>query len=197
MINKSVKSFLISDTLSYSASSLINVFLTFLIADKITQGRIDIVGFLISYYLLFMAIVGLIFAKKANIKKANQKKHLVTWSLILYGLLISLMGFSSSILHIAAILSILAVLDGILYPLKWDVFSKILDKGNEVYEWSLEGFFTAIAASITAAAGGFLAEKLGLESVFIIFGIFYVVSGIAFYQIITAQTLVDKIKRII
>lgn len=192
MVSKNVKSFIISDSLSYSASSLVNVFLTFLIADRITNGRIDLVGFLISYYMVFTAFVGLFFAKKAKINKPEHKKHLVTWSHVLYGLLIALMGFSTSIAHIASILSALAILDGILYPLKWDIFSKILDKGKEVYEWSLEGFYTAIAAAITAALAGYMASKLGLESVFIIFGLFYIISGIAFFQIITQNTLFKK-----
>ncbi|NCT55904.1 MFS transporter [bacterium] len=197
MLSKNVKSFLVSDTLSYSASSLISVFLTFLISDKITHGRIDIVGFLIAYYMLTKGAVGIYFSKKLDIKSTTKQKHLVTGSHVLYGVLIALMGFSTTIIHIALILTLLGFLDDLLYPLKWDIFSKILDKGKETYELSLQYFFTAIAAAITAAVGGFLGNRVGLETVFTIFGVFYVLSGIAFYQIITEHTLIQKIRSII
>lgn len=197
MINKSVKSFIISDTLIYSASSLINVFLTFLVADEITNGRIDIVGFLISYYLVLTGVVGMIYSKYFLPKTTNKQKIAVSTSMVSYGLIISLMGFSKSVLQITIILSALATLNGILDPLRWNIFPKLLDKGKEAYEWSLEGFFSSIAGAITAALGGYFANKVGLPPVFIFFGLFYIVGGVVFYQIVTARTLVERIRSII
>ena len=147
--------------------------------------------------MVITGVVGIFFAKKSKIKNPATQKHLVTGSHIFYGILIASMGFSTSILHIGIVLTILAILDGVLYPLKSEIFSKLLDKGKEAYEWSLQHFFTAITASITAAVGGFLGNKLGLETVFIFFGLFYILSGIAFYQIITEHTLLQRVRSIL
>jgi hypothetical protein len=55
-IGSNVKIYFIADGFYYAGYSVVNAFLSLLITSKITEGRLDMVGFVISYYMVIRAI---------------------------------------------------------------------------------------------------------------------------------------------
>ncbi len=94
-----------------------------------------------------------------------------------------MMGFSVSIAQVFFFQTIISLIDAICYPLKWSIFTKIIDSNNQELEWSLEDVLSTLASATLAALGGYLTNWYGLTVIFIFFGISYSLSGLSFYFI--------------
>ena len=73
-------------------------------------------------------------------------------------------------LHIYLIEFIFGIAGAIMYPAWMGLFSRNLQKGRESFLWGLHSTTTELAWAGTAALGGYLAEKMGFASLFLISG---------------------------
>lgn len=183
MINKNVKFYLASNSLYYGSFDVINAFLSVLVTNKVTGGNLEIMGLILGYNMLLRAFVELILIKIIKIKQKTVQKNVVAISYVVYGLLVVALGFSSTILHVFLIQTFLALIDALAYPMKWSIFSIILDKNNAEQEWGLEDIISTAVSAVFAALGGILSQQFGLESIFVIFGLLYFFSGLFFFPI--------------
>lgn len=182
-LNHNVRVFLLSDVLYWSASAVISTFLAVLVTVEITDGRLDAVGLVSAAFLAANALFGIPLSLLTRKLSRNQKKNLVSWTYIAYGVVIALFGFSTALWHILALQVAAAFLEALAYPLKWTIFSHILSKRYEETGWSLESFAASLMGAAAAYAAGVLSQKYGLTVIFVGFGLFYAASGVLFRYI--------------
>jgi MFS family permease len=191
-INRNIRVFLISDLFYYSSYDLLNVFLTILITTKVTDGRLDAVGLVLGYYMLLRALAEIPLAKLVGVLSTSTKINFVSYSHVVYGLVVGALGFSQSLMAIFFFVTVVAFIDASTYPIKWAIFSKLLDRGNEEIEWSLEDVLATTSTAVFAVLGGFLSERYGLEILFLLMGATFATCGFVFHFI-----HLDKHKRLI
>lgn len=179
-INPNVKIFLISDAFYYTSYDAVNTFLALLVTLKIAPDRIDLAGLVIGYYMLLRAVIEIPLSRLMVAYKLKTKLHILMTSHILYGIIIALLGFATTQLHVFTIMTLLAILDAVLFPIKWTLFSKIIDKDNEETEWGLEDTLSATSTSIFVILGGLLAQQYGVQVLFFIMGGLFVTSGLLY-----------------
>lgn len=183
-----VKVFYLSDAFYYGAFTVINAFLSALITLKISNGDTGLVGLVIAYGMVVRIFSELVLTRFSRNLDLKGKRNLVTCSYMISGLSTMLMGFSTNIWQILALQSIYSLFDGLAYPHKWSIFTRIIDPQKTEFQWSLEDIITTLSAAIFAAFGGFLSDYFGLEAIFILFGILYISSGMTFYFIEQTQS---------
>ena len=178
-LNKNIRLYIIADGFYYAGYSVVDAFLSVLITIKIAPGRVDLVGFVIGYYMFVRAISEIPMSRLTRKLTPVQKRNLVSASYLLYGGLIIAMGFADSLVQVFAIQTIVGLLDAVAYPLKWPLFVKSVDKEEEL-AWSLEDIAaTILPAGFTILAGS-LAGAFGLSAPFILFGMLLLTSGVIF-----------------
>ena len=182
-ITANVKSYIIADGFYYAGYSVVNAFLSILITSKVTGGRLDMVGYAISYYMFVRAFTEIPISRWTKKFSLLTKRNIIAYSYIFYGILIFLLGYSTQLWHIFFIQTLVGLLDAMAYPIKWTIFTKIVDRGNEELEWGLEDIASTLLPAIFTALAGIVSSSFGLEYAFLIFAILLVVSGLTFFSI--------------
>jgi Na+/melibiose symporter-like transporter len=182
-VNPNVKSFIISDGFYYAGYCVVNAFLSILITTKITGGRLDIVGYVISYYMLVRALAEIPISRWTKKFSFLTKRNVIAGSYIVYGVLIFFLGYSTELWHIFLIQTLVGLLDATAYPIKWTLFTKIVDVGNEETEWGLEDIVSGLLPALFTTVAGYVAAKFGLEYAFWIFAVLLIISGLKFFSI--------------
>jgi len=199
--------YIIADGFYYAGYSVVNAFLSILITSKITGGRLDMVGYAISYYMFVRALTEIPISRWTKKFSLLTKRNIIAYSYIFYGILIFLLGHSTQLWHIFFIQTLVGLLDAMAYPIKWTIFTKIVDKGNEELEWGLEDIGSTLLPAIFTALAGFVSSSFGLEYAFLLFAILLIVSGLTFFFIkqngklnletILSTNQLDALKRVV
>ncbi len=182
-ISRNVKLFLLSNSCYYGGFDIINAFLSILITTRISHGNIEIVGFVVAYGMLLRGLSEIGLSKFLSKYSWEQKRNIVTFVYILYSMAILLTGFSTQIWQVVVLQTGIAVFDAIGYPLKWSIFSSIMDKKNMEVEWGLEDILSTLTGAVFSAVGGVLSQRYGVEVIFVTFGFFYFISAVSFHFI--------------
>lgn len=180
LFNRNVLIFIFADGFYYGGYSVINAFLSVLITAKITDGRVDIASYVIAYYLILRAIAELPFSNFVRRLSDKRKVEIVATLYVVYGILVLLMGFSSMVWEIFALQTFIALIDAFSYPIRWPMFTRIVDRGNEELEWGVEDIAGTILPAVFSALAGVVAEAWGVSAAFYVFGPVFMVSGISF-----------------
>lgn len=183
IVNPRVKSFLISDSFYYASYDVMGAFLAILVTNEITNGSAEMLGFVIAYGMLVRPLIQLPLSKISKKITVRGKIKIVGISTIIGGLLLVLMGQATQIWHVFVIQTLFSISESISFPLKWGIFTKILDKRNVEFEWTLEDMVTMIPSAISAALAGLISITWGLSTLFIFFGGLYICSGMTFMLI--------------
>jgi MFS family permease len=77
----------------------------------------------------------------------------------------------------------LGLIDATVYPIKWTMFTKLIDKGTEELAWGLEDLGSAFLPAVFTALAGFLSASFGLRYAFLLFAILLIISGLTFFSI--------------
>ncbi len=182
-VSQNIKFFFLSNSLYYGGFDIVGAFLAILITEKVAGGSPAIVGYLVSYGMIIRAILEIIISPHLRKFSWSTKQRIVTSGYLIYGVITIMMGFSVSIAQVFFFQTIISLIDAICYPLKWSIFTKIIDSNNQELEWSLEDVLSTLASATLAALGGYLTNWYGLTVIFIFFGISYSLSGLSFYFI--------------
>ena len=192
LLSKNIRLYIIADGFYYAGYSVVDAFLSALITIKIAPGRVDLVGFVIGYYMFVRALSEIPISRITKKLSSVQKRNLVSTSYLFYGGLIIMMGFVDSLSQIFVIQTIIGLLDATAYPLKWPLFVKSVDKEEEL-AWSLEDIAaTLLPAGFTILAGS-LAGAFGLQAPFILFGALLLISGTVFRFIKTPTATIEHL----
>jgi len=180
LFNRNVLIYTLADGFYYGGYSVINAFLAVLITDKITDGRVDIASYVVSYYLILRAVAELPLANFVRRYSDSTKLKIVTGGYLTYGTLVLLMGFSNAVWEIFALQTGIALIDALTYPIRWPIFTKVVDRGNEELEWGIEDVAGTILPAGFSALAGIIAEAYGISSAFYVFGPVFMISGLGF-----------------
>lgn len=182
-INKNVRLFLLADGLYYGGYGMLNAFLAALITLHVAPERLDIVGFILSYYLVCRAISIIPLTKFTFRLSLKTKKDIVALCFLLHGIAVISLGFSTQIWHILVIETVLALSDSLSYPVKWPLFSMVQDENNKETEWGLEDLFAVSGSAIAAITAGIVSNIFGVRAIFFVFGSLFFFASLCFRKI--------------
>jgi DHA1 family multidrug resistance protein-like MFS transporter len=172
-INSIIKYLIAFDFAVLTASGLIAPIFAIFIANNIVGGSVAIVGFASSIYMVSFSAARLISAYNVD-KRLNERQRV---ALSIFG---TVLVSASYLLYVVAKLPwhvyFLQVLNGIGTAFRYSpftsLFTRYIDKGQESFEWGINGVATSLGQALTAAIGGVLAERYGFNVIFIVAGIF-------------------------
>jgi MFS family permease len=196
-VNKNVRYYLAANSFYYAGADLVKAFLAVLITQNITDGKAEAIGFVIAYTMIIRAVMEIPITKLTKNLPPLTKIQLVSACIVIYGVLIALLGFSTQLWHIFLIETLIGIVEATTYPLKWAIFSNNLDEGNEETEWSLEDVISVSAIAVSAFMAGLLVDRVGINLLFVLMGMLFTFSGIVFHFIKVKKTLKMKIKDVI
>ena len=165
-MNSIVKAFIISEIFLWSSwNAIIPIFAIFA-ANKIPGSNTEIAASSFSCYLIVRVIFELISGRYLAQSKEMQKFIISIVGIILMSL--GYLGFTitENIFSLFVFYSIIGMGLGIASPAKNSLFSTHLDKDKEVTEWSIYDGFVFMGMAMSAAIGGFVANRYGFTFLF-------------------------------
>jgi len=167
-MKKSLKLLMFSDIFVLSGFGLIAPILAIFINDNLKDGSIFSAGLASTIFLLTHAILQIIFSDKFNPKDR-------LWMLKLGTAIISIVpvGYilATSVYHLYLVEFIYGVGAAFAYPTWSSLFTANLDKGQRGFQYAIYNSSVGIGTALTALAGGWLAQKISFEFVFILTGL--------------------------
>jgi len=167
----------------YAGIDVPYAYMAVLITSQVSDGNVGAVGFSLTITMLARAFSELPFSKITQKYNKFTKRNIVAASLVLYGILLMVMGQAQALWQVYAVQVLIGLLEGLAYPIKWGIFTSILDKGKEEFEWGLEDVASTFFPAMFAMLTGVLAGLVGLPVLFFLFGIVMIISGILFLRI--------------
>lgn len=167
-VNSHVKAFIISESFFWSAWNAYSVIFGIFAVKDIPGGSIEIAATAFSTHIISRVLIEYWVEQKLN----NVKERVQIFWIVLGSLIVSLsyvyIAFARSIIGIYIFYIVSGLGVGLLSPLKNAFFSKHLDKGKEVREWSLYDLSRLLFISLASALGGFVANQYGFKHLFFI-----------------------------
>ena len=163
--NKTLKLLILSDILVYGALGFVSPILSIFIDNNLVGGGIFTAGLASTIFLTTHAVLQLIFSYKFNPKDR-------LWMLWLGTGIIALVPigyiFSTHIWHLFLAEFFYGLGAAFAYPSWSSLFTSHLESGKRGFQYSLYSSGLGIGTAITAAIGGFVAEKVGFKFVFML-----------------------------
>ena len=167
-VNRIVESFIISETLLWSAWNFITPIFAIFVISQIKGGDIQIAASAFSAYLITRVIFEII-AGRFLIEKTDKSKLTVTiLGMILMSIAYIGFSFTNTILLLFAFYVLIGIGLGVASPAKSSLFTEHIDKGKSSTEWSLYDAVVLIGVASATALGGFIAGSYGFRVLFIL-----------------------------
>ncbi len=176
-----MRAYIYWDIVINSAWGLLGPVFAIFLLEKVAIGNVaqgaKIAGFATLFYWLTKSIVQM---PIGNYLDKNHGEIDDFWFFIIGTIITGLVpfGFLFSYLpwHIYGLQVIHAVGMSMVIPSSYAIFIRHVDKGREAYESGLDNTLLGIGAGITGAIGGIMAGYIGFQMIFILTGIFTLVS---------------------
>jgi MFS family permease len=172
-INQFIFIMTLSDFLVASAFGLISPILAVYLVKQIENGSLEVVGIGSMIFFIMNALFKIPIAKIIDKNKAEWDDFYVT---VAGYLLISSVPFFYILINKPIHLYLLQAAYGLgtatAYPGWMALFTRHIDKDKEGFSWSFYSTSTNIAAGISAALGGIIAQRVGFQFLFILVGCF-------------------------
>ena len=167
-VNKIVRSFIISETLLWSAWNFITPIFGIFIITNIHGGSIETAATAYSVHLIARVILEVLTGK--FLKGSTDEDKLILSILGMILISASYIGFSisSTITALFGFYIVAGIGFGIASPAKNSLFSMHLDKDKESSEWGLYDAVTFIGVALTTILGGFIATRYGFGPLFLL-----------------------------
>lgn len=177
-INKVIKTLIVSDFLLQIGWGFVGPIFAVFLTRQIQGGDLKLVGFVASAYWITKSIVQPFLAHRLD-KNHGEKDDfaflvagMYVSSLIPFGYI-----FSTQPWHILVLECFRGLAMACVVPTWYALFTRHIDKGREAFSWSIESTGIGFAAAFAAASGGLLAAAFGFKLVFLLLGIFGVLSS--------------------
>src|SRR3990167_3793460 len=150
------------------------------VTEQIPGASLVTVGIAEAIYLATKSILQIPIGMKIDETKGEKIDFWLAFlGSMLSGIAIFLYIFAKTPLHIYLIEFLFGVAGAITYPAWMGLFTRNLEEGRESFIWGLHSTTTEMSAAATAALGGFLADKLGFDSLFLVSGAVAVLGALA------------------
>lgn len=180
-MNEIVKAFIVAEGFLWSGFNFVYPLLSVFVVQDIVGGSIEIAATAVSVYMIARVIFELIIGK-VLIDSNDTKK--ITLSIIGVTLVaLGFLGFSivNSVLMVYVLKAVIGMGLGIASPAKYSLFSQHLNKKRASNEWSIYDAVSFIGMALSAALGGFIAQKYGFSILFIISGVFILLGIVPYF----------------
>jgi len=179
-MNRTLKLLIISDILVFGALGFVGPILSIFINNNLTGGGIFTAGLASTVYLITLSILQIIFSYSFNPKDR-------LWMLWLGTGIIALVPvgyiFSTSIWHLFLAEFVYGIGAAFAYPSWSSLFTANLEKGKRGFQYSIYSSGLGIGTAITAAVGGFIAEKIGFKFVFMLTSLLAIIGLIILFRL--------------
>lgn len=165
-MNSIVKAFIVSEIFLWSSWNAITPIFAIFAATKIPGGNTEIAASSFSAYLIVRVIFELISGRYLSKAKDIQKFTISILGIILISLGYVGFALTKNISSIFLFYGVIGMGLGIASPAKNSLFSMHLDKNKEVTEWSIYDGFVFMGMAMSAAIGGFVANRYGFTFLF-------------------------------
>jgi len=180
-VNKVMRSYIYWDFVINSAWGLLAPVFAIFLLEKVAAGNLvegaKIAGFATLFYWIAKAIFQI---PIGNYLDKNHGEIDDFWFYIIGTFITGLVpfGFLFSFLpwHIYVLQIIHAIGMSMIIPSSYAIFIRHIDKGREAYESGLDSTLLGIGAGITGALGGIMAGYIGFQLIFVLTGVFTMVS---------------------
>lgn len=167
-INLVVKIMIVSDYTIWSSYQLLAPVFAIFVTDKV-HGSIETVGIASAIFLISKSIfeipIGL-FIDKTKSEKNDFYTVFIGTALMSAAYLMYI--FVTNVFHLYLVQFFLGFASALTYPGWRTIFSHHVDKGREAFEWSLYDVVIGLGMASTAALGGFIADRYGFDTLFLI-----------------------------
>jgi len=180
-INRVIKILINGNITITAAWGFINPFFAVFVCDKIIDGSLIVVGIASTLYWIVKSTLQIPIAMMMD-KLPSEDDD--AFGLVLGSFLVSIVPFcfliSTKALHIYILQVVLAFGDALRVP-SWNaIFTRHIDRGKEGTEWGINSTFVGFGVAITALLGGWIAESIGFQGIFILGGIISILGSLFF-----------------
>jgi MFS family permease len=183
-INRVIKFFILSDLLFLGGWSLVQPIFPIFIIKKIEGATLVSVGLVAGLYWLVKSLIQI---PVANYLDKNDGEKDDFYALIFALTLAALASFSFSLVHqlwqLFLTQFLYAVAMGFYVPSWSGIFSRHLDEKRFSFDWSLDSTVVGLTSCLSAVLGGVLANLLGFSFVFLMVGVFSLLSAILIFSV--------------
>ncbi len=177
-VNPIIRTLIFSDFLFWSANNLVTPIFSVFIVDHILDASLEAAGFAATLYLLTRSLaeipVGMLIDKQKG--ETDDLIFLITGG-VLQGIIYISFAFMENVSQLYIAMILLGIASAISAPSWYSVFTKYIDKKEEGFEWSLYDVLVSIGMALTAAIGGYIAQRYGFHLVFFVVGTLTILSG--------------------
>ena len=197
-INKVIRAYIYWDIVVNSAWGLLGPVFAIFLLEKVAAGNVvegaKIAGFATLCYWITKAIF------QIPIGNYLDKNHgeiddfwfymvgIIVTGLVPFGYLFAYLPW-----HVYALQMIHAIGMSMVIPSSYAIFIRHVDKGREAYESSLDSTLLGVGVGITGAVGGIMAGYIGFQLIFILTGVFTLVSAI--FILAVKKDMLPKVPR--
>ncbi len=177
-INSVIKIIVSVDFFYNSAFGSFGPVFAIFITNQIAGGSAKVAGFAAAVYWLTKSVIQLPIARFLDKTDGERDDFWAMFFGYLFsGLVPIAYVFASEPWHLYLIQAFLGVCMAWAVPAWYSIFTRHVDKWRISFEWSLESVFAVgIATAIATAVGGYVADRIGFDVLFLAAGIIIILS---------------------
>ena len=167
-INRIVESFIVSETLLWSAWNFVTPIFAIFVVNDVRGGNIQIAASAFSVCLIARVICEILAGRYLSKRSDKDKLYLTILGMVLMSTAYVGFAFSHTILYLFLFYIIIGIGFGIASPAKYALFTDHIDKNKSTTEWSLYDAVTLLGIASATALGGFIASAYGFSFLFLL-----------------------------
>lgn len=184
-VNKVAKYLILSDLIFWSGWGLLSPIFAVFVVDKIQGGTVAVVGMTTAIYWISKSLLRIPIGLFLDNRRGEEDDFwflffgLILASLTPFGYLMAVFPWHLYLLQIVFAVGMAMALSG------WTaIFTRHIDKGKEATEWGLYGTLIGLGIGLSGALGGLLVSSFGFAFVFILVGLFGILSALSLLAIL-------------
>lgn len=176
-LNKTIKTLIVCDFLLNCAWGLIGPIFAIFLTQQIKGGSLEMVGLIAGIFWLVKSLVQPFVGYFLDLKKGELDDFKVLFfSMLIVNLVPFGYFFSTQIYQIFFLEFLRGLGMAFVFPSFMAIFTRHIQKGWEALSWGINSTLVGISAGISGPLGGFLAAIFGFKIVFILVGVFGLIS---------------------
>ena len=163
------------------AWGFINPFFAVYVTRQIVDGNLIVIGNAAAIYWIIKSIVQMPIAKLLDkLPSEDDDAFALTVGSFLISLVPFCFLFSTQAIHIYFLHMVLAFGDALRVTSWNSIFTRHIDKGKENIDWGINSTAVGFILALTTLSGGWIAEKIGFQGIFIFSGIVSILGSLFF-----------------
>jgi MFS family permease len=195
-VNTAIKILVFGNVATNMADGIFSPIFAVFVTQKIAPGSVSVVGFAIAIYWFVKSVIQLPLARFLDRTDGERDDYI---AMRIGGALYVVMPLFFLLIQEPWQLYLLQLgyaVAASLYVVPWaSLFTRHVDKFRIGFEWSLNSSALGFGLMAASALGGFLADRFGFNSVFILASLFNLISFVTFIFLGRYITQRDRLKK--